>query len=158
MHQVHPNLYVPPQIADTTAITVTTTTTTTPLPQQGNLTNLLTWTLLDEGIDGRLEVECDYVFDARGWMNVSLRRHRLLPNQMPRDPKDLAVLLQRAMPHEFWDPNGHAMETTVRVRPLFCCAVCSRVRAVALLRAFLPDQLVDGNAFPFRLSRQDERC
>ncbi|CAN0495157.1 unnamed protein product, partial [Hapterophycus canaliculatus] len=80
---------------------------------QGKLTNVLTWTVLDEGIDGRMEVECDYVFDARGWMNVSLGRHRLLPSkEMPRDPKELAVMLQRAMPHEFWDPDGHAMDTT----------------------------------------------
>ncbi|CBJ31791.1 conserved unknown protein [Ectocarpus siliculosus] len=79
---------------------------------KGNLTNIITWTLKDEGIDGRLEVMCDYSFDPRGRMNTSLRKHLLLPDGMPRDPQELVRVLRRAMPYELFDPDDHAMETT----------------------------------------------
>lgn len=77
---------------------------------------MLVWRLLDEGINGRLEVGCDYGLDSRGRMNMSLRIHRLLPDEkMPSDPEGLVGLLQRAMPRELFDPNEHALETTVSV-------------------------------------------
>ncbi|CAM9751964.1 unnamed protein product [Ectocarpus fasciculatus] len=80
---------------------------------KGNLTNIIMWTLKDEGIDGRLEVDCDYSFDPRGRMNTSLRKHLLLPDgKMPRDPQGLIQVLRRAMPYELFDPDGHALETT----------------------------------------------
>ncbi len=58
---------------------------------------------------------CDYKFDPRGRMNASLLMHRLVPKKMPSDPQELVAILRRAMPHELFDPNGHALETTVRV-------------------------------------------
>lgn len=85
---------------------------------QGSVKNVLKWTLLDEDLDGRLEVACAYELDPKGRMNASLGGHRLLPDgKMPRDPQALVVLLQRAMPYELFDPSEHAFETTVR--PLF---------------------------------------
>eukprot|EP00752_Nemacystus_decipiens_P006489 g5842.t1 len=80
---------------------------------KGECTNILEWRLLDEGIDGRLEVSSEYEFDPRGRMNTSLLQHRLIPDgKIPSDPEALVRILRRAMPHELFDPDAHAMETT----------------------------------------------
>lgn len=95
------------------------------IPTQGNITNILDWRLLDEGIDGRLEVGCDYKFDPRGRMDASLLIHRLVPKKMPSDPQELVKLLRRAMPHELFNPDGHALETTVKSQQFFLFIYCS---------------------------------
>ena len=78
------------------------------------MTNAIVWRLEDEPVSGRLEVRCGYVLNSRGLMDVSLGEHLVLPDEgMPRDPTDLVRLLQRAMPYEMFDPNEHALETTV---------------------------------------------
>lgn len=88
--------------------------TCAPCPcDQGNLTNVLEWHLLDEDVRGSLEVECQYKLDPRGRMAVKLGEHHLLPDKMPRDPEELVMILQRAMPFEMFDPDETAMETSV---------------------------------------------
>lgn len=100
--------------------------------QQGKCTNILAWRLLDEGIDGRLEVGSEYEFDPRGRMNTSLLKHRLLPDgKIPSDPEGLVRILQRAMPHELFDPDAHAMETTVS------CYVRARLFVARFFSSFL---------------------
>lgn len=47
-------------------------------------------------------------------MNAYLLKHRLLPKgKIPSDPEGLVRILRRAMPHELFDPDKHALETTV---------------------------------------------
>lgn len=47
-------------------------------------------------------------------MNTHLLKHRLIPDgKVPSDPEGLVRILQRAIPHELFDPDEHAMETTV---------------------------------------------
>lgn len=82
---------------------------------KGTFTNVITWRLLDEGLDGRLEVGGEYQIDPRGRMNASLVNHKITPDgKMPKDPQGLVSILRRAMPHELFDPDDHAMSTTVR--------------------------------------------
>lgn len=78
---------------------------------------MLEWHLLDEDIKGSMEIKCDYELDSRGRMVVSLGGHTLRPDdKMPQDPVELVKILQRAIPHEMFDPNEHAMETKVSLR------------------------------------------
>ncbi|CAN0475238.1 unnamed protein product, partial [Laminaria digitata] len=90
-----------------------------PPPPQGSLANVLEWRLLDEDVGGRFEVDCAYRLDPRGRMNASVLEHRLVPtDKMPEDPPELVRLLQRAMPHEMFDPDAHALDITVRASDL----------------------------------------
>lgn len=92
--------------------------------QRGNLTNTITWDLVEEGSSGTMEVKCDYAVTPKGDLHVELKEHVLTPVVgMPSDPVELCGMLQRAVPPEVFAPDATDMHITYMdadIRIVYC--------------------------------------
>lgn len=91
-------------------------------PQQGNLTNTITWHLIEEGdCSGTFEINCQYMVDRKGDLQISQIENSIAPLKgWPANPTELVAMLQRMVPREIWEPdqtNQHVsfMDGDVRI-------------------------------------------
>jgi hypothetical protein len=80
----------------------------------GQLINRILWNVTQQGAvaTGELLVKTEYVLNSRGGLDVSLREHILLPKELPKDPEELIMSIQRSIPFEFFDPDQAMMINT----------------------------------------------
>ena len=83
----------------------------------GVLNNVINWKLnrADDQSSGNLMVKCEYLFNTKGDLDVTLVEHVLIPkNESPKDIEDLIMSIQRSIPFESFDPDNIRMQNTVR--------------------------------------------
>jgi hypothetical protein len=82
----------------------------------GILNNIINWSLnrTDDQSSGDLVVNCGYVFNTKGDLDVTLIEHLLMPKgESPKDVEDLIMSVQRSVPFESFDPNETLVHNTV---------------------------------------------
>ena len=83
---------------------------------RGTLNNIIKWKLnrVDDQSSGDLVVNCQYLFNTKGDLDVALVEHILMPtNESPKDVEDLIMSIQRSVPFESFDPNDIRIQNTV---------------------------------------------
>jgi len=97
--------------------------TVEPNDRDGICKNQATWELAVDTIKangdfdcgGTFTVYCNYEVTQGSRMSLELKDHVLelaRGSRVPKDVPELVGLLNRAMPKELFDPNGHSMDTT----------------------------------------------
>lgn len=82
----------------------------------GILNNIVKWELksTDCSYLGDLVVNCKYLFNTKGDLDVSLQEHLLMPNgNAPQDVEELIMSIQRSIPFESFDPDDIRIKNTV---------------------------------------------
>jgi hypothetical protein len=82
----------------------------------GILNNIVKWELksTDCRYIGNLVVNCKYLFNTKGDLDVTLQEHLLLPNgNAPQDVEELIMSIQRSIPFESFDPDDIRIKNTV---------------------------------------------
>lgn len=82
----------------------------------GTLNNIVKWELesTDCNYSGNLVVECKYLFNSKGDLDVTLLEHLLMPNgEAPKDVEELIMSIQRSIPFESFDPDDIRIKNTV---------------------------------------------
>ena len=82
----------------------------------GVLNNVINWKLnrADDQSSGNLVVKCEYLFNTKGDLQVTLNEHILMPeDESPKDVEDLIMSIQRSVPFESFDPNDIRIQNTV---------------------------------------------
>lgn len=101
----------------------------TPSPTDGMggmLRNRIAWELRrpDDKSHGDMVVQCGYQINTKGEMDVSLIEHFLLPvGEMPKDPEDLVMSMQRTVPFEVFDPDFVLIKNTFISPELRICRI-----------------------------------
>mmetsp|Transcript_36584 Transcript_36584/g.62284 ORF Transcript_36584/g.62284 Transcript_36584/m.62284 type:complete len:277 (+) Transcript_36584:141-971(+) len=85
----------------------------------GSLTNMAQWDYAEDETTfdayGNFNVKCSYSINQGARMVVDLENHEIRPakgSKIPKDVPKLVGMLNRAIPKEIFDPNGHALDTT----------------------------------------------
>ena len=79
----------------------------------GSIVNRVYWKVereKDSG-QGQLEVRCRYTVNPKGTLSVSLEEHILNIDELPNDPEEVLMTIQRTIPFEFFDPDGAVLQT-----------------------------------------------
>ena len=82
----------------------------------GVINNIINWKLdrSDDQSSGDLVVNCKYLFNTKGDLDVTLVEHLLMPkDESPKDVEDLILSIQRSVPFESFDPNDIRVKNTV---------------------------------------------
>ena len=79
----------------------------------GSIVNRVFWKVEREKDAGRgqLEVRCRYTVNPKGTLSVSLEEHILNIDELPNDPEEVLMTIQRTIPFEFFDPDGAVLQT-----------------------------------------------
>jgi hypothetical protein len=98
----------------------------TPNPEErsteGTINNIINWKLnrIDDQSCGDLVVNCNYKFNTKGDLDLTLIDHLLMPKaESPKDVEDLIMTIQRSVPFESFDPDGILAHITVSQSFLF---------------------------------------
>lgn len=89
----------------------------------GILNNIVKWKLIstDSSYLGNLVVNCKYLFNTKGDLDVALQEHLLMPNgNAPPDVEELIMSIQRSIPFESFDPDDIRIKNTVSRIPMYC--------------------------------------
>ena len=92
----------------------------------GELRNRIFWKLNrpNDQTFGDFVAECQYQITTKGDLDVTLKEHFLLPNDdVPKDPEDLIMSLQRSVPFESFDPDQILIKNTYIHPELRICRI-----------------------------------
>ena len=95
-------------------------------PGDGEIRNRIFWKLNrpDDQTFGDFVAECRYQITTKGDLDVTLTEHFLLPNDdVPKDPEDLIMSLQRSVPFEAFDPDQILIRNTYIHPELRICRI-----------------------------------
>lgn len=92
----------------------------------GEIRNRIMWKLNrpNDQTFGDFVAECQYQITTKGDLDVTLKEHFLLPNdEIPQDPEDLVMSLQRSVPFEAFDPDQILIKNTYIHPELRICRI-----------------------------------
>ena len=95
-------------------------------PGYGEIRNRIMWKLNrpNDQTFGDFVAECQYQITTKGDLDVTLKEHFLLPNdEIPNDPEDLVMSLQRSVPFEAFDPDQILIKNTYIHPELRICRI-----------------------------------